>query len=226
MLLGGHATLRAQHDRLFQVNRTMSLHAHLPESPGVPALGSRKLSRWSAVLALLGVVAVLDAATGYEVSVFLLYTIPVALSTHYLGVRAGVVVSVLATLAWAWADRWSGHTYTQEWILAVNAFNRFCCFLLAVMAIRFVEERRAAVALRLRAFTGEVPHCTQCDKFCGEDGHWRSPEAYLTELGGAEVLSKVCPDCARRSYARAAYREPLDTTPAAAGGQDQQQAHA
>jgi len=217
---------RAQHAGLFMVNQTMSLHAHLPEAPGVPDPGSRKLSRWSAVLALLAIVAVLDAATGYEVSVFLLYTIPVALSTHYLGVRAGVLVSILATAAWAYADRWSGHTYTREWILAINALNRFCCFLLAVMAIRFIQERRAAVALRLRAFTGEVPHCVQCDKLCGEDGHWRTPEIYLSELGGADVLPKVCPDCARRVYARAAYREQPDNAEAMPAGQDPQQARA
>ncbi len=226
MRCGHHATRQAQHAGLFSVNRTMSLHAHLPEAPGVPAPEPRTLSRWSAVLALLAIVAVLDAATGYEVSVFLLYTIPVALSTHYLGVRAGVVVSTLATVAWACADQWSGHTYSQEWILAINAFNRFCCFLLAVMAIRFVQERRAAVALRLRAFTGEVPHCMQCDKLCGEDGHWRTPEVYLSELGGAEVLPKVCPDCARRVYARAAYRAQVDVATATPDGQDPQQAHA
>lgn len=191
----------------------MSLQAHQPEASGAPAAvrqGQSTLGRWGAVLALLAVVAVLDAATGYEVSVFLLYTIPVALSTHYLGARAGGLVSVLATVAWVYADQWSGHTYSREWILFINAFNRFCCFLLAVMAIRYIQERRAAVALRLRAFTGEVPHCTQCDKLCGEDGHWRQPATYLSELGGAEVLSKVCPDCARRGYARMAYREAPD----------------
>lgn len=218
----------------------MSLHAHLPEASGAGTSGrptppgQGTLGRWGAVLALLLMVAVLDAATGYEVSVFLLYTIPVALSTHYLGTRAGVLVSVLAIVAWVSADRWAGHTYTRDWILLVNAFNRFCCFLLAVMAIRFVEERRAAMVQRLRAFTGEVPHCTQCDKLCGEDGHWRAPEAYLSELGGAEVLPKVCPDCARRGYARAAYREQLDADDAAlspelneqATGQGTQQARA
>jgi len=197
----------------------MSLQAHLPGAPNAPAPAPRKLGRWSAVLALLAIVAVLDASTGYEVSVFLLYTIPVALSTRYLGVMAGVIVSVLSAVAWVLADRWSGHTYSQDWILLINAFNRLCCFLLAVIAIRYIQERRAEMALRLRAFTGEVPHCTQCDKLCGEDGHWRTPEAYLSELGGAEVLAKVCPDCARRAYARAAYRTQAD-------GQNDQQANA
>lgn len=213
------ATWWAQHARFTSLTRTMPLQAHLPKAPGASAPEPRKLSRWSAVLALLAIVAALDATTGYEVSVFLLYTIPVAMSTRHLGVHAGVVVSLLAAVAWALADQWSGHTYSQDWILAINAFNRLCCFLLAVIAIRYIEERRAEVASRLRAFTGEVPHCTQCDKLCGEDGHWRSPENYLSELGGAEVLAKVCPDCARRAYARAAYRAQAD-------GQDDQQANA
>jgi hypothetical protein len=45
----------------------------------------------------------------------------------------------------------------------------------------------AAVALRWRVFTGTVPMGQQCNQLCGE------------------VPSKVCPDCARRAYAGAAY---------------------
>lgn len=191
----------------------MSLQAQLPEDTGPVFSGHARIKRWVAVLALLACVAVVDAATGHELSVFLLYTFPVALGTHQLGARAGVVVSVLAAGAWACADVASGHTYTQEWILPVNAFNRLCCFLLAVMAIRHLEERRTAVALRLRAFTGTVPQCTHCDRFCGEDGHWRTPAAYLSEFGGAGLPAKVCPDCARRAYARAAYRSEAEPTP-------------
>ena len=238
MRCGHHATRVLQDAGLFLAKQTMSLHAHLPEASGVWADGHRTLSLWGSVLALLTTIAVLDAVTGYEVSVFLLYTIPVALSTHYLGVRSGVLLSVLAMVAWVVADRWSGHTYTRDWILVVNALNRFCCFLLAVMAVRYVAERRAAEALRLRAFTGKVPLCHQCDRLCGEDGLWRKPEVYLVELGGAEVPSKVCPDCARRGYARAAYRghpEAADIAPditpdiapqAASGGAHPQEAHA
>lgn len=198
----------------------MSLNAHLPEDAGAADPGRHKLRRWTGVLGLLAVVAVLDAQTGYEVSVFLLYTVPVALATRFLGMGAGVAMSVLSAAAWAWADRWSGHVYSHDWILAINALNRLCCFLFAVVAIRLIEERRAEVAMRLRAFTGEVPSCTQCQRLCGEDGHWRSPATYLSEFGGAEVPHKVCPDCARRVYARAAYREaPFEDEAQASGHQ-------
>jgi hypothetical protein len=192
------------------VDRTILLQAHPPQalhaSVSGPAFARFKLRHWIAVMALLVCVAVLDAVTGYEVSVFLLYTIPVALVAHFVGAGAGVFMSLLSAVAWILADRWSGHRYPHEWILYVNAFNRWCCFLLAVMAVQYIEQRRAMVAARLRAFTGAVPSCANCQRLRGEDGHWRTPAAYLSELGGAEVLSKVCPDCARRGYALAGCR--------------------
>lgn len=208
----------SHHTRLLLVNRTMPLNAPLSQASGAPPAGLGRLSRWAGVLALLAMVLALDATTGYEVSVFLLYTFPVAVSTRSLGTRAGVVVSLLSAGAWVWADRWSGHVYSQDWFLGVNAFNRLCCFLLAVVAIRYIEERRAAMDLRLRAFTGEVPSCTQCERLCGEDGHWRSTAAYLGEFGGARLAAKVCPDCARRGYARAAYRGSSEAGAANAAG--------
>lgn len=208
-------------------NRIMSLNQRLPQAVASSAPDGGRLGRWGVVLVLLALVAVLDAETGHEVSVFLLYMLPVAAGTHYLGKWAGVGVSLLSTVAWAWADHWSGHTYSQDWILLINALNRLCCFLLAVVAIQYVEERRAAVAERLRAFTGEVPSCTQCQRLCGEDGHWRSPAAYLGEFGGAQVLAKACPDCARRAYARPAYRESEHAEPTVGrDAVDQPEAHA
>ncbi len=81
---------------------------------------------------------------------FPLYTIPVALSTRFLGTLSGVFVSFLSAGAWVQADRWSGHVYSQDWFLGVNAFNRLCRFVLAVVAIRYIQERRTAMDLRLR----------------------------------------------------------------------------
>lgn len=112
---------------------------------------------------LLGMVVEVDALTGHEVSMFPLYTIPVALSTRFLGTLSGAFVPFLSAGAWVRADRWSGHVHSQDWFLGVNAFNRLYCFVLAVVAIRYIQERRAAMDLRLRAFTGGVPSCTQCE---------------------------------------------------------------
>lgn len=158
------------------------------------------------VIGSLALIGYVDAVTGYEVSLFLLYTIPVALATRFMGTAAGFLTAVAATGVWVWADVGSGHAYSQPWILYVNAVNRMASFMLAVVALRYLRDRGRAWRKRIQAFSGDVPLCTQCHRVGDELGCWRSTEEHLREFGGAEVHHKVCPDCARRSYARAAYR--------------------
>lgn len=179
----------------------MTIEFRMPASPVQADAQRRPFFTWGVVLALLLAVAMFDTLTGFEVSVFLLYTVPVAVGTHRLGTWAGVCVSLLATVAWVVADVGSGHTYSADWILPVNALNRCACFLLAVAAIRYLNQRHAGLEARLQAFTGELLTCTACDKVQGPDQHWRSAAAHITEFGGARLLPKVCPDCARRAYA-------------------------
>ncbi|MGC4060842.1 MAG: hypothetical protein QM749_08320 [Aquabacterium sp.] len=166
------------------------------------------VTRWRhtvLVLVTLALSAYIDVVTGYEVSVFLLYTIPVAIATRRLGNAVGLAVSVAATLLWIWSDVITGHAYSHQWFLYMNAFNRFVCFLLTMATIRYVSIQKDELMARIRAFSGEVPVCQQCHRVGADDGYWRSFENYLTEFGQAKVSNKVCPDCARRTYARAAY---------------------
>lgn len=186
----------------------MTLAAH-PAAPRAPIQHANGL-RWAGIVLTVALSGVIDALTGFEISVFLLYTVPVGLATRYFGARAGVWVSFMATLVWIVADRWSGHAYTQDWILYFNACNRFACFALTVAAIRHVDLRHQRLQDRLQALTSDVHACTQCSRIGAEDGYWRTAERYLVEKGGAQVHHKVCPDCARRSYARAGYRNPQD----------------
>lgn len=166
--------------------------------------------RWTqgawALGSLFGV-ATLDWASGYEVSVFFLYVIPVALCTRYFGRVAGWSMALTAALVWMVADRWSGHQYSQEWIWYANALNRFLCFALAVWVVHYFEVRRAIMQRRLDAFGGERPVCSSCHSISDDKGYWWSMDNYLREFGGATPLSRVCPDCARHAYARGGYRQ-------------------
>ncbi len=154
----------------------------------------------------LALSAYIDQATGYEVSVFLLYMLPVALATRWMGVAGGVLTAMLATVLWVWADIHSGHRYSQTWFLYVNAANRMACFMLTVAAIHYVRARRRALLARVRALTGDMNVCNTCQRVGADDGYWRPFENYLIEVAHADVHHKVCPDCARRQYARASYR--------------------
>jgi hypothetical protein len=61
------------------------------------------------VLALLALSGYVDWFTGFEVSVFLLYTVPVGLATRALGLGAGLLCAVAAMAVWVFADIHGGH---------------------------------------------------------------------------------------------------------------------
>ncbi len=56
-------------------------------------------------LALVVLFGFIDYITGPDLSVFVLYLIPVFLATWFIGSWAGVLLSVLSALAWSLADR-------------------------------------------------------------------------------------------------------------------------
>jgi hypothetical protein len=211
MLVVAHAIRWLQHDAhacsiaIMTVLHRDSISADLLVAP--PKNASLPVA--VAVLVILLGVGYLDAVTGYELSVFLLYILPVALAAHFMGLRAGVATALLACLTWAVADRVSGHRYSHDWYFYVNAMHRLACFLLAVVALRFVALRGI-----LRKIGGtrseQVPVCQQCHRLGANDGYWRSIESYFSEIRGTQVQRKVCPDCARRVYARRAYLERTD----------------
>lgn len=206
MVRHGHAMARAQHMGHVQMVPTSIMKN--PDKGGTARHHSSGewLRQLAWVVLSLATVGYVDSVTGYEVSVFLLYTAPVALATRRLGTAAGLLTAMAATAVWVLADLHSGHVYSRPWILYVNAFNRMACFLLAVAAIRYLRARHVALLRQIEAFSGQLAACGQCHRLAGADGYWRAVDDYLREFGGAELHQKVCPDCARRGYARAAYR--------------------
>jgi hypothetical protein len=195
-----------QHMDHVQTASTINMNTAKRDAAAPGRLQAGRVRPLVLVVASLALVGYIDRVTGYEVSVFLLYAVPVAMATRWLGTAAGLLTAMAATGVWVWADVASGHTYSKAWILYVNAFNRMVFFVLTVAAIRYMVGRHRSLLRRLSAFTGTQPVCTQCHHVAGHDGYWRSFEDHLAEFGGATIQHKVCPDCARRGYARAAYR--------------------
>jgi diguanylate cyclase (GGDEF)-like protein len=109
-------------------------------------------------LALLGVLLVgaLDLVTGYEISLSLLYLVPVSLATWYCDRRAGVAIAALSSVAWFVADRYSGHVYSRELIEVWNTLVRLGFFivtawLLSELGRQFELEKQRA---RIDGMTG------------------------------------------------------------------------
>ena len=91
--------------------------------------------RWLAVFQSLGLLLLagyLDYATGYDISFFLFYLIPILFALHRLGLRAALVMSVLSALTW-WFSNYLAGQPASDWLMQVwNTWLRLMVFLLVV----------------------------------------------------------------------------------------------
>ena len=60
-------------------------------------------------LALAIIFGFIDYLTGYEVAFWPFYSAPILLILWYGNRRLAIVISVVSTVAWFWADKASGH---------------------------------------------------------------------------------------------------------------------
>jgi diguanylate cyclase (GGDEF)-like protein len=94
------------------------------------------------VISLCGV-AILDYATGAELSVSLFYLIPIAIFSWAVSGRAGMLSAVLSAGIWVTieiiTDNRSSNTFVYLW----NAIIRFGFFLLPAILLRSLEQERA-----------------------------------------------------------------------------------
>lgn len=152
------------------------------------------------IVALLGLVGYIDATTGYEISIFPLYALPIALTVRFFGIGAGMAAAGLAALLWMWADIAAGHVYSQPWIMYVNSAGRLLFFLFVALAVGYMIGNRRRARSQLRNFSGTLPVCTACSRVRDRNGYWWDVQSYLREFGGALTRAKLCPDCAHEAY--------------------------
>lgn len=159
-----------------------------------------ELLKFGLVAASLALVGYIDVLTGYEVSVFPLYALPVALAAWLSGAWAGTATSMIATAIWAWADLATGHVYSKTWILYVNGGARLAFFLFVALAVAYMIGNLRRARSQLQNFSGTLAVCTACSRVRDRDEYWWEVQAYLREYGGALTQAKLCPECAHEAY--------------------------
>lgn len=96
------------------------------------------------ILALAGVIGIIDYVTGYEVTIYPFYSIPILLMVWFGNKKLAIILSVLCTLAWWWVDAASGHVYSREWLRVWDAIVRLMFFCLVTFAGSTIKEQRDA----------------------------------------------------------------------------------
>lgn len=91
----------------------------------------------------------LDYATGWEVSLFIFYAVPIILAVWWSGSRAGLFVAIVSGVVW-WIANDSTHPYETELGYAWALINREFYFCVVVFAVTAVRNKQDADAARIR----------------------------------------------------------------------------
>lgn len=100
-------------------------------------------------LSTVGVLGLVDYATGYEVAFAIFYTGPVALVAYFVGRGSAQLICLLSASVWLLADLAAGHHYLTAWAPYWNAFTRFVFFMLvagSLIALREAYDHQRTLA--------------------------------------------------------------------------------
>jgi len=79
--------------------------------------------------------AVLDFQTGYEMTYFVFYILPVAIAAWYGNRTMAWAISVISGIAWLAVDLIDGHPYSQNWYAYWNGAVRLSFFILIAQLV-------------------------------------------------------------------------------------------
>ncbi len=103
---------------------------------------------------LLGVLGWLDYITGYEMSFFVFYSVPVGIAAWYVGRWPAIVMALGATVSWLLADYFGGVKYSAPFYFYWNSTIHFSAFIINAVTIAKIKkdlDRRQALAAELES---------------------------------------------------------------------------
>lgn len=150
----------------------------------------------------LAMVGWFDYATGYEISVSVLYYVPIAYAAWYLDLRWAFWTGVASAAILTKVELAAGRSYSSGWIVFELCFLRVVVFGFVAYSCSHFRRTREEDRARIRRLEGALSVCSCCRKIKNERGDWLAIDDFLAEDQLASVKNKVCPSCARDRYAR------------------------
>lgn len=91
-------------------------------------------------VSLVILLGVIDRLTGYEISFSIFYLLPVALISWFNKRSHAVMISILSSAMWLWADIYSGHIYSHFAISVWNLIMRLGFFLMVAFSLLEIKR--------------------------------------------------------------------------------------
>jgi signal transduction histidine kinase len=98
---------------------------------------------------LLFPIAFYDYSTGYEVSLSILYCVPIFLVAWCCDRKLGLLMALLSGITWWWADVQAGHPYLQSWLEGWEVLVRCGFFIITAIGTSAVKHQRDESASRI-----------------------------------------------------------------------------
>jgi signal transduction histidine kinase len=98
---------------------------------------------------LVLVIGFIDFATGYEISFFIFYGMPIFTVAWFCDKKLAILTALFAGITWWWADIESGHYYHYTWIEIWETTMRLGFFLLVAIAGAGLKSKNNVAAARI-----------------------------------------------------------------------------
>jgi signal transduction histidine kinase len=115
-------------------------------------------------IALLGVVGYLDYVTGYRISFYIFYLIPIVFALQRVGVSFAIVMSVLSTFVRIYSNILAGETYPNIFIPFWNGTWGFVLYAGVLNFLTLRKKLEERVSERTSALTQEVQERRRLEK--------------------------------------------------------------
>jgi len=161
--------------------------------PGKSGTEYRMARRWVIGIALLLSVACLDYVTGYEVTVFVFYILPIAYATWNIGSLAGILFAMGSAALWLTADLFSGLHYSHRWMIWENASMQLMLLLCVAFSFQWLKLLLQAEKDRTQQLEKMLSACSTCHRICDGQGAWT--EIFLSSAHYPHGKGKLCPSC-------------------------------
>src|SRR5512136_1444321 len=109
------------------------------KKPAAAKVGGKARLMLAGCWLLLGVLGWLDYVTGYEMSFFVFYSVPVGLAAWWLGRWPAIGVALGATVSWLLADYFNGEKYSARFYYYWNSAIHFMAFIINAVTIAKIK---------------------------------------------------------------------------------------
>ncbi|HWF17759.1 MAG TPA: sensor histidine kinase [Verrucomicrobiae bacterium] len=189
-------------------------------------------------LLLVAIIGLVDWVTGFELSFFVFYLIPVALAVWFVGDVFGVVISLLSVVVWVAGDVSAGAKYSRPFVPVWNALIALAFLFVVVGILRRLRNLQKELEERVRqrtvALTNEMQERTRLEtellgisereqRRIGHDLHdslcqHLTGTALAGQVLGEKLSEKSLPEAADAGHLVALVEQAIDLTRTLARG--------